>query len=121
MGTTGTVLINHDRYEIYDLKGDKKNEFKAGDTSSSADLIGRHCMTDLYFANFIAGIRKGEKLNAPVSIGYLAVTMLQLSNIAWEVNRELRLATQDGRIPSDPEAMKKMWEREYEPGWAPHV
>jgi hypothetical protein len=78
-------------------------------------------MTDLYFANFIAGIRKGEKLNAPASIGNLAVTMLQLSNIAWEVNRELRLATQDGRVPSDPEAMKKMWEREYEPGWAPHV
>jgi len=121
MGTTGTVLIDRDGYEIYDLKGDKKSEFKAGDTSSSADLIGCDSMTDVYFANFIAGIRKGEKLNAPVSIGNLAVTMLQLSNIAWEVNRELRLATQDGRIPSDPEAMKKMWEREYEPGWAPHV
>jgi hypothetical protein len=78
-------------------------------------------MTDLYFANCIAGIRKGEKLNPSVSIGNLAVTMRQLSNIAGEVNRELRLATQDGRVPSDPGAMKRMWEREYEPGWAPHV
>ena len=38
-------------------------------------------MTDAHFANFIAAIRKGEKLNAPVSVGNVAVTMLQLSNI----------------------------------------
>jgi hypothetical protein len=46
--------------------------------------------------------------------------MLQLSNIAWEVNRELHLDTKDGRIQNDPDAMK-MWSREYEKGWAPHV
>ena len=42
-------------------------------------------MTDAHFANFIAGMQKGEKLNAPVAVGNVAVTMLQLSNIAWEV------------------------------------
>ena len=46
--------------------------------------------------------------------------MLQLSNIAWEVNRELHLDTKDGQIQNDAEAMK-MWGREYEKGWAPHV
>jgi predicted dehydrogenase len=120
MGTTGSVLIDRDGYEIYDLKGDKTSEFKVGNTTSSSDLIGRDSMTDAHFANFIAGIRKGEKLNAPVSIGNIAVTMLQLSNIGWEVNRELSLDAKDGRIRGDPEAMK-MWGREYEPGWAPHV
>ena len=65
MGTTGTVLIDRDGYEIYDLKGNKTSEFKAGNATSSADLIGRDSMTDAHFANFIAGIRKGEKLNAP--------------------------------------------------------
>jgi hypothetical protein len=77
-------------------------------------------MTDAHFANFIAGIRKSEKLNAPISIGNVAVTMLQLSNIAWEVNRELRLDMKDGKIQGDAEAMT-MWGREYEKGWAPHV
>ena len=120
MGTTGTVLIDRDGYEIYDLKGDKTSEFKVGNVTSSSDLIGRDSMTDAHFANFIAGIRKGEKLNAPVSVGNIAVTMLQLSNIGWEVNRELCLDAKDGRIRGDPEAMK-MWGREYEPGWAPHV
>src|SRR5271170_4517290 len=120
MGTTGTVLIDRDGYEIYDLKGNKKSEFKAGSKTSSGDLTGADSMTDLHFANFIAGIRKGEKLNAPIVVGNVAVTMLQLSNIAWEVNRELRLDTKDGRIQGDPEAMR-MWGREYEKGWEPRV
>jgi hypothetical protein len=77
-------------------------------------------MTDAHFANFIAGIRKGEKLNSPVSVGNVAVTMLQLSNIAWEVNRELASGHRGRTIQGDPEAMK-MWGREYEKGWAPHV
>ena len=77
-------------------------------------------MTDAHFANFIAGIRKGEELNAPVTVGNIAVTMLQLSNIAWEIKRDLNLDTKDGRIQGDREAMK-MWGREYEKGWAPHL
>jgi predicted dehydrogenase len=120
MGTTGTVLVDRSGYEVYDLEGKKTSEFRAGSTTSSSDLVGRDSMTDAHFANFIAGIRNGEKLNAPVSVGNISVTMLQLSNIAWEVSRELRLDTKDGRIQGDPEAMK-MWGREYENGWAPRV
>ena len=120
MGTNGTVLIDRDGYEIYDLKGKRTNEFKTGLKTLSSDLLGRDSMTDAHFANFIAGIRKGEKLNAPVAVGNVAVTMLQLSNIAWEVNRELHLDTKDGKILDDAEAMK-MWGREYEPGWELHV
>jgi predicted dehydrogenase len=120
MGTAGTVVVDRDGYEIYDLKGKKMSEVKAGRATSSSDLVGRDSMTDAHFANFITGIRKGEKLNAPISAGNIAVTMLHLSNIAWEVNRELHLNTKDGRIQGDPEAMK-MWGREYEKGWAPQV
>ena len=120
MGTNGTVLIDRDGYEMYDLKGKKMNEFKTGLKTLSSDLLGRDSMTDAHFANFIAGIRKGEKLNAPIAVGNVAVTMLQLSNIAWEVNRELHLDPKDGKIQDDAEAMK-MWGREYEPGWEPHV
>jgi len=120
MGTTGSILIDRDGYEIYDLGGKKLKEYRAGSSTSSADTIGRDSMTDAHFANFIAGIRSGEKLNAPISIGNISVTMLQLSNIAWEMNRELHLDATDGRIQNDAEAMK-LWSREYEPGWAPHL
>jgi len=120
MGTTGTVLIDRGGYEIYDLKGNKTSEFKAGNAASSADLIGSDSMTDAHFANFIAGIRNGEKLNAPISAGNVGVTMLQLSNIAWEVKRELHLDPKSGRVQGDTEAMK-MWGRDYEKGWEPRV
>ena len=119
-GTTGSVLVDRDGYEIYDWKGNKTSEYKTGQKTSSTDLLGADSMTDAHFANFIAGIRKGEKLHAPVSIGNVAVTMLQLSNLAWIVNRELTLDTSDGKVQKDPEAMK-LWGREYEKGWAPHL
>lgn len=120
MGTNGSVLLDRDGYEIYDLNGKKTSEFKTGKETSSSDLLGRDSMTDAHFANFIAAIRKGEKLNAPINVGNVSVTMLQISNIAWEVNRELHLDPKDGRIVDDAEAMR-MWKREYQPGWEPHV
>ena len=120
MGTTGSVLVDRDGYEIYDLHGRKTSEFKTGKQTSSADLTGRDSMTDMHFANFIAGIQKGEKLHAPIEVGNVAVTMLQLSNIAWKMNRQLSLDTANGKIQNDAEAMK-MWGRDYQPGWQPKV
>jgi predicted dehydrogenase len=120
MGTTGSVLVDRGGYEVYDLNGKKTDEFKVGGETPSSDLVGADSMTDLHFANFIAGIRTGQKLNAPIEVGNVAVTMLQLSNIAWEVNRELRLNPQNGHILNDVAAMK-LWGREYEKGWAPHL
>jgi predicted dehydrogenase len=120
MGTTGTVIVDRDGYEIYDLDGKKTSELKTGKITSSSDLIGADAMTDAHFRNFIASIRTGEKLNAPISVGNVSVTILQLSNIAWDVHRELQLDTNDGKVQDDPQAMK-MWGREYEKGWAPRI
>ncbi len=121
LGTTGTVLVDRDGYEIYDLDGKMTSEYRVNkQATSSADLVGRDSMTDAHFANFIAGITKGEKLHAPIEVGNISVTVLQLSNIAWEVQRELKLDTTDGKILDDPEAMKG-WGREYQPGWEPTI
>jgi predicted dehydrogenase len=122
MGTTGTVLVDREGYEIYDWKGNKTSEYSARGkaSASSSDLVGADSMTDLHFANFIAAIRTGEPLHAPIAVGNVAVTMLQLSNIAWEVNRELKLDTTNAHVLNDPEAMKG-WGRTYEKGWAPHL
>jgi predicted dehydrogenase len=120
VGTNGTIIVDREGYEIYDLKGNKTGEKKTGERESSTDLIGRDSMTDAHFANFIAAIKSGEKLHAPIATGNVSVTMLQLSNIAWEVNRELQIDASNAHIINDTDAMK-MWRREYESGWAPHV
>jgi predicted dehydrogenase len=121
-GTNGTVLVDRDGYEVYDLKGKKTDEYRvpADTETSTADLVGADSMTDAHFANFIAAIRTGTPLNAPIAVGNVAVTMLQLANIAWFVNRGLNLDPSDGKIRDDAEAMKH-WDREYQPGWEPKV
>jgi predicted dehydrogenase len=120
MGSSGTVIVDRDGYEIFDLQGKKTGEFKVANGSPPSVMASRDPMTDAHFKNFIDAIRNGEKLNAPVSEGNVAVTMLHLSNIAWRVNRELHLDSKNGRILHDPEAMN-FWSRDYEKGWAPHV
>jgi len=77
-------------------------------------------MTDAHFANVIGAIQHGEKLHQPVESGNVCVTMLQLSNIAWEVKRELKLDSATGHILDDPKALS-MTRREYEKGWEPKV
>ena len=119
-GTTGSVVIDTGGYETYDRKGNKTGEFKQGQAAPSSDLTGADNMTDLHFANFIAAIRTGAKLTQPIESGNITVTMLQLSNVAWEVQRELKLDPKDAHILDDPGAMK-FWGRKYEKGWAPHL
>jgi hypothetical protein len=41
---------------------------------------------------------------------------VQLSNIAWRVDRKLKIDNQTGKVLNDPEAMK-LWGRSYEKGW----
>jgi predicted dehydrogenase len=121
LGTTGSVIVDRDGYEVFDLKGNRTAEFRVGKMqTSSSDAVGRDSMTDAHFANFIAAIRKGEKLRAPVAEGNVAVTMLQLSNVAWDLNRVLQLDPADGKVLHDEEAMKR-WSRAYEPGWEPRI
>ena len=61
-----------------------------------------------------------KKLNAPIHVGNITVTTMQMSNIAWEVNRELVLDSATGHVKDDS-AAAKLWGREYESGWAPHA
>jgi predicted dehydrogenase len=120
VGTAGSVVIDTGGYEVYDLNGVKTSEHMVGKAAASSDLTGADILTDSHFANFIAAIRTGEKLTQPIESGNISVTMLQLSNIAWDVQRELTLDPATGHILYDKDAMK-MWGRDYESGWAPHL
>jgi predicted dehydrogenase len=145
-GTTGAVMIYGDGgngYETFDRRGRSTGVFAApdqrdpdavhppsqgggGQAPSAHHGGGRHHgggdpITTAHFANFIAGIRTGAKLNAPISEGAKSTTLMLLSNISWDVQRPLKLESSvDARFRNDPEAMK-LWSREYEKGWAPHV
>ncbi len=115
-GTKGSVVIDRGGYDVYDWKGKQTDTFRTGHETATTDIVGADTMTDAHFANFIAAIRGQEKLNSPITVANVAVTMLLLSNIAWLVDRLLRIDTETAHILDDPEAMK-YWARSYEPGW----
>jgi len=115
-GTNGTLLIDRGGYEVYDLDGKRLSEVKAQQRSTTQDLRSIDVMTTKHFENLINGIRDGEKLRSPIAEGNISVTILLLSNIAWKMNRVLRLNRENGHILDDPEAMG-MYGREYEKGW----
>ena len=116
MGTKGSVVIDRAGYDVFDSKGKQIDQYRIGHETSTGDLLSANSMTDAHFANFIAAIRGEQKLNSPVAVANVTVTMLLLSNIAWFVDRLLRLDTESAHILNDPEAMK-FWARTYEPGW----
>lgn len=115
-GTEGSVLIDRDGYQVFSVDDKKLEEKIAGKGTSSADLLSADSMTDEHFRNFIGGIREGEKLRSPIEEGNISVTILQLANVAWKVNRTLRLDSGDAHILDDRGAMA-LWRREYEKGW----
>ena len=74
----------------------------------------------MHVKNFIDAIRNGSALNSPISEGHKSVTMLHLGNIAQRTGRTLMCDPANGHIVGDDEAMK-LWQRDYEPGWAPEA
>lgn len=119
-GTEGTLLIDRNGYEIYDNDNRKTFEVIKPEFDATTGLGGGGPMTDAHFANFVNAIRVGEKLNSPVEEGNVSVTMLLLSNIAWQMGRKLELDPASGRVRNDEQAMS-LWGREYEKGWEPKV
>jgi predicted dehydrogenase len=121
-GTKGTVIVDRAGYEVYDGADKKIDEFRQAKhaATSSADTVGADSMTDAHFANMISAIRGTGKLNQPVAQGNVAVTMLQLSNVAYFTGHKLTLDPATAHIQGDKEA-QGMWGRTYEKGWEPKV
>jgi predicted dehydrogenase len=115
-GTEGTVLIDRSGYEVFTLNDKLIDEYKTNEKTTTQDLQSIDTMTTKHFQNLINGIRVGEKLHSPIEEGNISVTMLQLSNIAWRLNRTLQLNKENGHILDDEKAME-LWRREYEKGW----
>jgi predicted dehydrogenase len=118
-GTEGTLLMDRDGYEIYNLSDAKIFEFAKQQKDASLDVVGDGPMTVAHFQNFVNAITADEKLHSPIAECNPSVAILQMSNIAWKLGRVLNLDAK-GHIVNDPEAAK-LWSREYEPGWEPRL
>jgi predicted dehydrogenase len=121
-GTDGTALLENNNYTVFDSKKKKVKELAEpaesdGTNTGSANGVR---LDRMHVKNFIDAIRTGCALNSPIAEGHKSVTMLHLGNIAQRTGRTLACDPSNGHIVGDDEAMK-LWQRDYEPGWAPEA
>lgn len=117
-GENGALETGANDYKIYD------NKNKLVKTVGSSDIVvdGRDTaspnagMDQTHLENFINAIRGKTKITADIAELHKSTLLVQLGNIAWRVGRRLNIDPNNGHILNDPEA-KKLWSREYEPGW----
>jgi predicted dehydrogenase len=112
-GTEGSLQIEPDYYTVFDLRGRSVRTEKLDEGMESDPLFA-------HTRNFVDSIRGQAQPNAPAAVGHDSNLLCHLGNIAQFQGRSLRIDPRNGHILDDESAMTS-WEREYEPGWRPHV
>lgn len=117
-GKKGSLLIGGgNEYKVFDIDNklvkyiDSKMVFEEGNLVNPTQSLDAY-----HFQNFLNAIRKGEKLNSPLTEACMSTQLVQLSNISHRIGRSLNINHIDGTILNDNEA-SKLWKREYEKGW----
>jgi predicted dehydrogenase len=119
-GTDGTVVLDRNGYVVYDHRSREVENQTAAEPVDALDTRGGDTMTDRHIANFIAAIRTGEALRAPIDEGRKSVLLCHLGNIAQVQGGALQVDPATGRIRNNRRAMA-MWTRQYARGWNPTV
>ncbi|RBL92832.1 Gfo/Idh/MocA family protein [Chitinophaga flava] len=113
-----------DSYKIVDNKNKVVKEVKqaANPDQSVTNTVSPagEFYDAVHINNFLESIRGKATLNSEINIGYRSTLLCLLGNIAQRTGRILHTDPANGRILNDKEAMK-LWEREYEKGWAPKI
>ena len=121
-GEKGTLVnIGFGDYKIYDADNKLLKEVKGEMTADPANPVSATGNLDFYhFENFVNSIRGNAKLNSPVNEAQKSVLLCHLANISQRTGQSLDCNDQNGHILNNANAMK-LWQREYEQGWAPEI
>ncbi len=118
-GSEGSVFVDRDGYEIFDLKGTSIRSSQSRGSEAGLALGGGGDLTTRHALNFFETIRGKETLASPIQQGATSQAMTHYANIASRIGKSLEVDAVTGRI-FDREAMK-LWSRTYEPGWEPKL
>ena len=118
-GSEGSVMVDRDGYDLYDLKGKLIKENKSAGKEGGVGLGGGGDLTTVHAVNFFEAIRGKAELASPIEQGAISQALTHYANIASRIGKSFDVDTENGRI-YDRDAMN-LWSREYEPGWEPRV
>ncbi|WP_416868117.1 MAG: Gfo/Idh/MocA family protein [Imperialibacter sp.] len=119
-GTEGTILLDRNSYQLFDMSGKLVKEVKEGAESATTNTMGEGILDVYHFNNFADAIREGKTLNAPIADASISTQLCHFGNISQETGRTLNIDPAKGQILNDKDALKN-WSREYQKGWAPVV
>jgi predicted dehydrogenase len=121
-GEKGTLVnLGAGDYKIFDAGNKLLKEVKGEMGADPANPVSATGNLDFYhFENFVNSLRGEAKLNSPVDEAQKSVLLCHLANIAQRTGNSLDCDEKNGHILHDPNAMK-LWQREYQPGWAPNA
>lgn len=118
-GTKGSILLDREGYERYELGGkliERLEEKQTGTSANTADTSGFDYLTVLHMQNFTNAIREGEALRAPIQEGAVATHLCHLGNMAQDLRTSLEVDSTSGKVLNEPKA-QALWGRTYEKGW----
>ncbi|MEG3150622.1 Gfo/Idh/MocA family oxidoreductase [Sphingomonas sp. ZT3P38] len=116
LGTKGSVVVDRNGFELYDLAGKSIRQVMAAATSETTGTVGEGAL-DVYHAGNLVDVIRGRAsaLNSPIAEGHISTTLCHLGNMAYRTDSSLDIDKATGK-PTSAEAMK-LWSVAYEPGW----
>ncbi len=119
-GSKGTIMLDRNFYKLFDLGGELIKEEKEGAESATTNTRGEGSLDVNHVANFFAGIRKDESLQADINDASISTMLCHLGNMAQDAGEMLKIDQATGKVLNNEKAMKS-WKREYENGWEPKL
>ncbi len=113
-GSTGFLVVDHSGFQVYrstagDISGEAARGAGAGNREKYEKVMdekGGNEDTEPHMKNFFDAIRARDYklLHADIAIGARSAAFCHLANIAYRVNRTLRIADSTGRFLGDEQA-----------------
>lgn len=119
-GNKGSIMLDRNFYQLYDLQGNLLKEEKEGGASETTNTRGEGQLDVNHVGNFFNAIRQDESLHADIQDASITTMLCHLGNMAQDAGETLKIDTATGKVLNNEMAMN-FWKREYAPGWEPKL
>ena len=114
-GSEGTVMVNRNKFELFDRRGKLLRDNKSATQEAGNALGGGGDMTTQHMVNFLDAIRGKDALLAPIADASISMAMVHYGNAAYRAGTGFDIDPVTGKM-LDKKAMQ-FWGREYAKGW----
>ncbi|MBQ4916270.1 Gfo/Idh/MocA family oxidoreductase [Maribacter sp. MMG018] len=119
-GSKGSIMLDRNFYQLYDLGGNLIKEEKEGGESQTTNTRGEGSLDVNHISNFFSAIRKDESLHSDIKDASISTMLCHLGNMAQDAGETLKIDNTTGKVLNNEKVMKT-WKRDYTEGWEPKL